>query len=410
MKRAHDRVCRAAAVIGLGGLGMFTGCECVAGLDDDVRLDPAGAGGGTTATSPNGTGGDASQGGGDDVGSVGSTGGAGQGGTGGEAVDCSVVGYPLPPPGDDAGGDVTFVVAVRSVLLDEQDGEPPPGLNLDRTCTCPGPSSCISEEADPDTLCDIEVSHDVQSARIFGQIALLTNDAFSSRELSQDAEIGKWSLLMRVEGWTGEADDPRVRFTMFPSPGVPDEDEAPPVWDGDDPWLVDASAVGPSGDIEDALFVDEAAYVVGNRVVASLPESGLILAPDESVLALKLSGAFLVATIEEDTGSYVLRDGILAAVWPTDGIFESLDGFRDGEGEPICTNDALFGLARDAVCETADMFDGVATPTSPCNAISVGIGFAADPAVVGEVVESPEPSEGCEPQFLPSTCKCDDDC
>lgn len=404
------RTRRGLAIVALAVAGSFSGCECVAGLDDDVKLDPAaGAATGTSTATSAGEGGatPTSGTGGTGAGGEPATGGAAQGGSG---PDCSAVGYPLPPAGDDPGGDVTFVVALRSVVLDEEAGMPPPGLNLDRTCTCPGASSCVQQDGDPDLLCDVEGSHDVQSARIFGQIALLTNDAFSSRELSQDAELGKWSMLLRVEGWTGEPDDPKIRFTMFPSPGVADPKEAPPAWDGQDEWQVDASSIGPSMEIEDALFVDEAAYVVGGKVVASLPQSGIVLAPDESLLSLQLSGAFLVASIVEEDGAYAVRDGILAAVWPSDGIFESLDGFRDGNGDPLCTNDALFPIARNAVCETVDIFDGIATPTSPCNAISVGIGFTADPARLGDVVETPEPSEGCEPEFLPSTCKCGDDC
>lgn len=393
-----------------GSIG--SGCEVVAGLDEDVRLGPAGAGGASTGTTVPSGGGAPTSSSGSSAGGVGDGGdgaGAGGGGEGG-ALDCANVGYPLPPSAEDEGGLIEVILAVRSIALDGSGDTPLPGLNLDKTCTCPGPSSCVaSEDADPDLLCDRDDGIDSQSSRIFGQIALLTNDSFSASELSQDADAGKWSLLMRLQNWTGEPDDRRVRFTLYPSPGFGSA-APPPSWDGTDAWPIDSASVEASGQVEDPLYVDEAAYVVGGRLVASLPSSGIVFAQGGSVLSLRLSGAFLVATIVEDNGLYGLRDGVIAAVWPADSVFESLDGFRDGSGDPLCTNDPLFPIARNQVCEAVDIFNGLATPTSPCNAISVGIGFSADQAMLGEVADSLQPSAGCDEQFLPSTCKCGDDC
>jgi hypothetical protein len=384
-------------------LVLASGCAAIAGLDEDVRLDPAGAGGAVSA----GGGGS-----GTSVSTASGSSGTGQGGGGGEggaAFGCADVGYPLPPGGADVGGDLSFVVAVREVLLADQEEVLLPGLNIDKTCTCPGASSCLPRDgADPELLCDGAGGIDVQSNRLFGQIALLTSNQFSSGGLSNDAEAGRWSLLMRVEGWTGEPDDARVRFTLFPSPGF--EEGVTPQWDGQDAWLIDERSLGSSGQVEDALYVDPSAYVVGGKLVASLPQTGVVFATGGSVLALEFSGAFLVATLVREDGLYGLRDGVLAAVWPSDRIFEALDGFRDGNGDPLCTNNPLFSIARNTICDMVDVFDGLATPTSPCDALSVGIGFSADEATLGGVAASEQPTPGCDEAARPSSCKCGDEC
>lgn len=373
------------------------GCECVAGLDEDVRLGGAGTGGASSSSaSAGGAGGDAPS----------STAASGGSGGGGGVLDCRKMDVPAYPGGDDPGGDREVVVAVRAIdLNDDVQGEPV-GLNLDGACTCPEPSSCIpDDDADEDLLCDAGGGVDAQSRRIFAQLALLTNDQFSSRELSQDADDGRWGLLFRIEGWTGEPTDTRIRFSLYGSPGLPDE--AIPTWTGDDAWSIDATSVEPDGTVDQPLYVDENAYVADGVVVASLPQSGITLATSGARLDLKLVAGFLRARLVEEGGQWALRDGILASRLRTADLFQALDGFRDGDEEPLCTDSPLFALARDAICESADIFSDAGTPTSPCDAISVGIGFTAEAARLGAVTEPPELTPGCEGGTEPSRCSCD---
>lgn len=298
-------------------------------------------------------------------------------------------------------------MAIRAIDLNDAVQGDPVGLNLDGACTCPEPTSCIPDEGtDEDLLCDAGGGIDAQSRRIFAQLAVLTNDQFSSRELSQDADAGRWGILFRIEGWTGEPTDTRVRFSLYGSPGL--ADDAIPSWDGGDAWSVDATSVEPGGTVDQPLYVDENAYVADGVVVASLPQSGITIATSGARLHLDLVAGFLRARLVEEEGRWALRDGILASRLRTEDLFTALDGFRDGDEDPLCTDSPLFALARDAICESADIFSGAGTPTSPCDAISVGIGFSAEAALLGDVVEPPELSPGCDEGTEPSRCSCDD--
>jgi hypothetical protein len=214
---------------------------------------------------------------------------------------------------------------------------------------------------------------------------------------------------MRLEGWTGEPTDPKVRFSVFTSAGWPDG--ASPSWDGEDAWPIDGTSVAPDGTVDEPLFFDDNAYVAGGVLVASLPQSGLVLVTSSGTrLVLPLVAGFIRARLVEEGGRHAVRDGVFAARIRTEAIFDALDGFRDGDGEPLCTTDPFFELARETICESADIFAGTGTPISPCDALSVGIGFTADPARLGAVRDLTEDLPGCEVGTEPSRCTCDGGC
>lgn len=389
-----------AALALLVSAGVGPGCECVAGLDDDVRL---GGGGGGPASSSSGAGGGGSA-------SIASTAaGGGEGGAGGGAIDCTAMDVPPYPGGDDPGGDLEVVAALRTIELNDGD-RPLEGLNLDGACTCPDASSCIPGDGSrEELLCDAERGIDAQTGRLFAQLALLSNDQFSSAALSEELEVGGWGLLVRVQGWTGEPTDARVRFSVFTSGGLPDE--SPPTWSGEDAWAVDSTSVGPAGTIDDPLFVDDNAYVAGGVLVASLPQTGLSLVTTAGTrLDLPLVAGFVRARLVASGDRHVVEDGVLAARIRTEDFFDALDGYRDGNGDPLCSDSQFFDIARDTICEAADIYSGTSTPTAPCDALSVGVGFTADPARLGPVQDGTDEDPGCEPGTEPSLCTCDGGC
>ncbi len=397
--RVPELVAVLRVALALSACAMCTAsCECVAGLDEDVAL---GAGGGSSSTTVSSTG--AGGEGASSPASAGS-GGAGQAGGAGGSVDCSSLDVPGYPGVDDAGGDVTVVVAVRAIDLNDDDG-PTAGLNLDGVCTCPGASSCIPHpDTDEDNLCDSERGIDAQSQTLFGQLSLLTNGAFASQQLSQDADAGEWTLLLRIEGWTGEPTDSKVRFSLFTSQAF--GGGVTPQWNGTDAWQVDRESVGSAGTVDDPRFFDDNAYIADGVLVASLPASGIVVVSEDARLKLAFVAGFLKARLVEAPTGWALREGVLSARLPTSAIFDSLDDFRDGNGDPLCTDNAIFGIARDTVCESADIFSGTGTPTSPCDSISLGVGFDADPAMLGQVVDLSGQTPGCPEGTEPSRCDC----
>jgi len=121
---AGARLRRRLALVATVAGSIGSGCEVVAGLDEDVRLGPAGAGGASTGTTVPSGGGAPTSSSGSSAGGVGDGGdgaGAGGGGEGG-ALDCANVGYPLPPSAEDEGGLIEVILAVRSIALDGSGG------------------------------------------------------------------------------------------------------------------------------------------------------------------------------------------------------------------------------------------------------------------------------------------------
>jgi hypothetical protein len=360
------------------------GCAVVAGLDDDRRLAPdassgAGAGGATVATT------------------TASAGGAGSG-----AGACVSATYPDPPGSGHGGGALDLVAAIRSVDLGEAEGSLV-GLDLDGKCTCDGEgSSCLAPAFAEGDACDGPGGRDNATARVFAFLAgLFGEDSFGSAYFSERAEAGAWSLLFRVRGYNGTPDDDQVEVDVYPSRGGLD-----PAWNGEDRWPVQETSIGPGGTVDDPLYVDTKAYVSGGTLVASLPKSSLILGSGDNQLVLDLTAGFVTARVVGQGGALRLEGGTLAARWRLADVFKTLSTFRDTSGSPVCTDDLLYDSVKDQICGFVDIYSALASPTDECDSISLGIGFEAEPAKLGDLHPGPTPSDGCSPETDPLYDSC----
>jgi hypothetical protein len=167
-----------------------------------------------------------------------------------------------------------------------------------------------------------------------------------------------------------------------------------------------------NGNREDPAFTTSAAYVRGGRLVASLPLAELRISTGITStviveMVLKFRNAFLVANIEErDGGTYALSDGTIAGRWLVEDLLDQLGRFPNplDLNAPLCVGrkDSSYDTIKTAVCNSVDIGEGGPT----CNAISVGIGFQAEPAHLGDVFGVSELKERCPEGLQPS----DDDC
>src|SRR5438093_608899 len=120
-------------------LGAFAACQLIAGLEDrQVRGSDAG--------------GDA-------------TGDAGE-------DPCALVGLPPRPATSSSPDDaLTIVFALGSIDFGFDAGVTGPyGLNLDKTCTCPGPSTC-TPPIDASVVCDVKQGIDNNGNLLFRKAA-----------------------------------------------------------------------------------------------------------------------------------------------------------------------------------------------------------------------------------------------
>jgi hypothetical protein len=155
------------------------------------------------------------------------------------------------------------------------------------------------------------------------------------------------------------------------------------------------------------LYFDDAAYVSGGYLVASLPTSAIIFSSAQSAVPLKITAGFVVAKIVDMGAAGIqLDEGVIAGRWKMEDIFQTLSQYRDQGGMPICTDNALYGLVKSKFCDVLDIFSSVGTPTVACDSVSLGIGFTAFPAVLGPIVDPPAATPGCPMATDPASDGC----
>jgi len=301
---------------------------------------------------------------------------------------CAHAAPPLPPTNaDDPSGDATFVTAIKSVRFGSGMKDDSLGLDLDRYCSCQGETpSCIAPALqDPDLACDSLEGRDNGSWAYFRlvEVMLSLGEGELKDLCSEFANLGRWSVLMRVSGYNGLADDPKVRVDWLPSHGI----GTPPSWNGDDIWPITPAAVEPDGG---PRYYDSDAYVRNGQLVFSLLGGNMQIGNGMMRLDINFASSVAVANIEKDAaGRYALHNGVLAGRIPLDELFKMVTEFRDHNGNPFCANNQnpYYFATRDAFCRGLDIQNGVPQPNKKCDAISLGLGFEAEPvAEVGMVM------------------------
>ncbi len=315
---------------------------------------------------------------------------------------CGHASPPLPPSGGTSGGTIEFTVALQTIDLGEAQFEAkttPPGLDLDGLCTCLGESrSCVPP---PNTMpteedyCDYDQGIDNSSAQLFYRFSkTLGADKFGSSFFNQATAQGKWSVLLRVAGYNGEADDPNVSVSMY----VAGDLGAAPLWDGSDAWPVSSQSI-VGGDVNSPVAIDPNAYVSGNVLVASLPEAQLDLPrASGAVFRVKLVKGVMKGTIVSDAGAYRIDQGVLAARWKTGDIFAA--------GWDVCKDSVFYLVLRDRICQSMDASAAFLGPNDVCDALSFGMAFSAQPATMGPVYDTQTLST-CMAGFDPAGDNCD---
>ncbi len=374
-------------------------------------------------------------------GSAGSSTVASVGGSGG----CQLATYPAPvdgaPSSPDDPNDLIF--AMRSLdfgeseVVKKQVGSQQ-SYDLDGVCTChpdQAATACKRPAFANEPVCDGPRGEDNATADLFAaaiDLAGPMNTNLSSTTQSADIETGGWSLLIRVRGYNGQADDAKVSVSIHPSPGFNYDvclDGQTPNWDGDDPWPVDANSFkspNPSGaggqggggeggsggvdcsgpkdtqgyDLDAPEFVDEGAYVSNGVLVANLPTAPMVFAGNSSYNQLSLTAGFITGELAQDDGKWFLHKGLLVARWTLKEVFRTISSVVS-KGKPLCTDDPLYSLLKPAICGRVDMASKLAGPTTECDSLSFGMGFEAEPAQFGVVFASTATPGACPPETDP---------
>lgn len=313
-----------------------------------------------------------------------------------KGLECRHTSVPLPPDLADASngdassnGDVEFTTALRRIRLKYSADGGPLGLDLDRYCSCQGePPSCIAPEGqDPALSCDRAEGRDNQVSdvfRIIEAVLLFPPEGDQLSDLySEFANLGRWTIVVRVVGYNGLPNDDNVRVEWYPSGGTPS-----PQWDGNDTWPVVPSCVTDAGV---PLYVDNDAYVTNGNLVFAMTESPFTATNGTNRLSVLVSDGTGSARIVVDKNGYHLADGVLAGRVKLDNLFRMVADFRNHNGAAFCAdnNNLYWQPTREIFCRGLDIQVGSPQPNKKCDAMSIAVGFDSEPAHLGnaEVVD-----------------------
>jgi hypothetical protein len=310
--------------------------------------------------------------------------------------------YPDPPGGKDSPVASTFVVAIHSIDMGE--GEPePPGYDLDHQCTCVNDAGPTCVPVIPS--CDAADGVDNAAAKLINLVSIATGGGmFGSSYFSSTANGGSWSMLIQVSGYNGQADDPAVDVALFASVGT---QGVPPKWDGTDAWPVSATSV-LGGDVTKPIITSKGAYVSNHVLVAAVPSVPITIAGAHEQITITMSAGVVTGTLQSQGNGWHISDGIIAARWYEPDIFTALSSYRDNNGKPFCTDAPItYNTAKATICNSLDILkDGSGPKSLPCDSLSMGIGFKADPAILGVVLLPPAPAPGCPAPTDPKNDHC----
>lgn len=334
-----------------------------------------------------------------------------------DAAVCIHAGPPARPTAADGPSLEPQVFALDAIRFfnDDADASVVPllvGMDLDGTCTCPEPESCIPPGDAGARTCDLSDGRDNAAGPLLSLFSTLARGSGPERTVGQIRK-GLFDLLVSVQGWNGQPDDPTVIVGVQLSSGtegVTNDAGTVPRFDGTDVWTVNPGSVLGGADIvgKDCRTaslsciparVDTNAYVTGGVIVAHL-DVPFPLQGSSGVLHIDFAAATLTARITPFGTSYRLA-GEIAGRWPADNLLHSFSRVPNPtDGRALCSTDAgleIYALVRQNVCTSLDLTADPAADRNGarCNALSNTLSFTATHATLGTVYESPQAPDEC---------------
>ena len=343
-------------------------------------------------------------------------------------VEKGLAGVPERPASGTSsdGDDVEVVFALHGVSLDHSgDRWRRFGLDLDgmNTESVADAAECAASNGRP----PLDGDKGIDNA--FGQVVLPTVVSLVScleDNIALHQGLGRGTVLIRLRGWNGTANDAKVDVSSFFAvdgtslddisdldwagpdgaslvlPGS--SDDAPdPAWDGEDTFFVDPSTLIRE-DLDRPVIGRSDAYISNGRVVLPLDtDSTFVFLTGPGSFSLTLQG-FLVADLSADGQS--LEKGLIAGRFPAGKLVTAL------EPVGICDEtlqESIVGLLTDHLDLRADPNSG--SPEDECTAIGVAFTFKGTRARVASVpapveLPVPQPCAGQQSGLQPAFDRC----
>lgn len=312
---------------------------------------------------------------------------------------CSPRKPPARPPQGSVAGTSTFVVALSTFTL--ADSKDPSrafadAYDLDGLCTCPGARACVpSTQAG---VCDLPRGVD----NSFGEFWLVVESVIEQGGTATRVGRGDEGLVVRIKNYNDLPDDDLVEVAVFETFGAEvraDGGTGTLKRDGSDLWTIDSrSLLGGTPYLP--VAVDTRAYVTGGTVVAEVKAP--IRVGD---VTFPISVGYFTAKIVKKGELYALENGVLSGRFSASRFLTGLEAASSSTTGPLCGENPIYKSVRDGVCRARDLptdptLDG---KESPCDALSLAIGFAAEPAQLGRVMTAPTVPRPCGDTWV-ATC------
>ncbi len=300
---------------------------------------------------------------------------------------------------------IEVVTALSTLDLGLDGGKAAFGFNLDRACTCPESDTCQrpigSNGKKLPPACDDPNGVDNAGRPLFGLFSSFVNQ----KVLNDAIAAGLASVFLRVQHYNGLPDDAVVEVSVYASLGFAGYPDAGPKFDGTDVWVVDQGST-ENGNLATPHYKANEAYVRDGTLVASLKFpivlGGGIIQP----VTVELESGKIVAKLDVSNGQVTRIHGQLAGRWQVSKLLTSLQNVPDpfDKTQRLCGTDSIYLALKPRVCESVDIAsDPTNDGTGICDAVSLGFGFDAIPAVFGQVKPQPPPTNPCGPGYA-ATC------
>jgi hypothetical protein len=303
---------------------------------------------------------------------------------------CMLAHPPLAPQGTTDKPGAPIVVALRNISFSGDAG--PVGFDLDQNCACGKSCKPKVETAD----CGLIDGIDNQGPKLQAALAMAGID-IEKQLLENRIQSGTGGLLARIEGYSGEANDPSVKVSIFPSEGLRSADggSSPPVFTPDDRWIVGANA-----QVSDAGLTASdrgEGYVSKGVLTARFSSVELRFSTD---LKIRLSEAVLTGPIVNGT----LESATFAGKWPQNDALANILRFII-KGERLCNNGLSGNVLKSVFCQYPDLLlRADASAGESCDAVSFGVRMQFAPATVGPFKVPESPPDPCVGAVVKSSC------
>ncbi len=313
-------------------------------------------------------------------------------------LHASVAAKPDSDPAPDVDiGQITLGLHQLSLF---SDSGVPVGLDLDRVCTCEGRpgtayggvSSC--KPTAPTEVCDPPGGVDNALAglvRKYRDIPGFTID----EDLNIRIDRGQRDVILVLSKYNGLANDRQVDFRLLTSRGIEsacNDAGSVPGWCGQDRWTpTSGSSIAGTG------WVSNYQLVVESTQTATLPFTDYPLIVGSPVFT-----GHLVST--GPPLGWRVESGIVAGRIAAGNLLALMGNIGADDKPKFCSDpltSSFFTALQVDICGRRDAKEqkDLDFQNAGCDAISVGLSFAADPVLLGASSELPStaPENGCTP-------------